>query len=1195
MTSENLYDAALRKAIADYKQRNQMTLSSLRVPAIADDADIQTLMRLEKTLTNLLETAKKVSVPPLQFDAASVIEEYYDKLIKESANSRKRITESASAKKQAREQEHANRVNAVRAHNASLIEPYKRKHEELLQYRSKLEYVFAYYDITPLDINISDTVTKQEFAALIDKSLEVCKQYSVETNSGVFDKIAKPLKGEKNLQFTVSYVAILLVVAYVALPLVAVPIFFKMYKSVDGLYKDIEALRIAYALMTQIDYNRFVDEEQKQTVEDLMTDDIEADMEEELKSVKDYTAEMKAAHAACIRDAERINNMLEEAHTECIHNVDDMRHNIAKSLAIVQKSIKDYMDNYNQFPFACNNSAVFNRKFVTMRVEDRIDIREEIPRKNLMFNSASREKAINAMKLYLANAILATQVKTLVVDIVDPKNMCSDFTEFFSPETKDFIRPNAIPMDKLVQEIKNYTQENIIKLDGKSIDEFNATAEAAEMITLNYRIVILISEYETLIDPSKEGTASFREFLTYSANHGVQVWLLQSITLPGLYVIDDVNLNRPGSVQYMRDIGKKAHSIYSATLDKFRPKALDYISKFGDKYIPRDKWWTFDTIKGIDMHFGLQNGDPSLGYPLVMGDANVHAIMGGATGAGKSAAINQMLISLITKYPPSELQIVFIDFKNVEAAKFTRGYELGEKRWMDPAKQEKLLKEERYFTRLSRIPHLRIISGTTDGEYALSVFDFMMEEMARRQSIINKAGVTKLQNLRENILKEYCNLKGKKCSWYEMRQDWTWYKANVYDVYGDLPRIIVIFDEFQVMYNPEFVENKIISKINGQITAIAKLARAMSCHFWFTSQSMKGTMPADTISNFSMRAALRCTADVSTEILGNPAAGTITQKFGLIYTNCSSGQDKNDNKLWKVPFLDDKPMMDYVDAINDLLESHNERHLLTEFYDEKILVPNSEMDKWYTNHSETFKDPDIFILGERANYSTNKAPLTTTLMADSGENICIAAFDRNDMMNLGLTIINNLKQSEENLLIINSQDKDTYTLMEIDRLCDPRFVELSRPQQDVSQLVDAFEAMIQSRQQQEGPFTPAYIVLIQWERAPYVCVDANWKIQDRFKACLRDGPVVGIHFVFLCKEKGEMPRAIPNACNHHIVGMLTAKDSSNFSNSSKCEKLPDATKKAGLFAMYEYGANESKFRIYQHTFTRTIKSREVVL
>ena len=269
----------------------------------------------------------------------------------------------------------------------------------------------------------------------------------------------------------------------------------------------------------------------------------------------------------------------------------------------------------------------------------------------------------------------------------------------------------------------------------------------------------------------------------------------------------------------------------------------------------------------------------------------------------------------------------------------------------------------------------------------------------------------------------------KKGTWADMRRDWDWYKPNVYDKYGDLPRMLVIFDEFQVMYNPEFVDSRTIDTINSKITAITKLARAMATHFWFTSQSMKGTMSKDTIANFSLRGALRCTADVSEELLGNKAASTIKSKFGFMYTNDSAGQNKDANRFWRVPFLDEKKMPEYIDTLNAMLPEFNEKHDMAEFYDEKILVPVNELDNWYKTYPDTFNDSSVFILGERANFSTNKAPVAISLQDDGGENIMLAAFDRQDMLNLTMTMIKNLKNKDSDCTIImNVQDAETHTM-----------------------------------------------------------------------------------------------------------------------------------------------------------------------
>ena len=121
-----------------------------------------------------------------------------------------------------------------------------------------------------------------------------------------------------------------------------------------------------------------------------------------------------------------------------------------------------------------------------------------------------------------------------------------------------------------------------------------------------------------------------------------------------------------------------------------------------------------------------------------------------------------------------------------------------------------------------------------------------------------------------------------------------------------------------------------------------------------------------------------------------------------------------------------------------------------------------------------------------------------------------------------------------------------------------------------------------------------YVFCINYERAPYISVDSDYKFQDRFKAIVRDAPTVGIHFVFSAREKLEMPRFLPQACNHRLCGLIP-KDAFFFIEDPRVEKLPDASKDCGLFAIYEFGTSKTKLRIYQHTYTKTIESREVVL
>lgn len=1154
------------------------------------------LLAYERQITQRVKELQSVKIPPLSFDATSNVKGYYEAIKKKQALQRDAIQAEAEAKKQQMEQQHEVEVCAAHQYNLDLIQPLKDKHNELLAYGDDLSYVFKHYEITPLDINISDDVTMSEFETLIDEALSTCLKYT-KKDTAIFNKLTHPLEGESNLTFTMCYIGLALVIIYFLLPVFSIPAFVILFMSVHNMYKDLEKLRIASALMSQIDYNRFVPQEDFKIVNELDFNEVEKEMETRLSKVKDYSTE----------EAEALKQVQEES-PEVAKECAQCRQKVLSEYATVIAAINDQvnkahaeiekqMSEYKPFPTVQNNSVVMSHTYTLGKIEGRLDVNATLPMLNIVFNSADRALAIDTMKLYLANALLSVRVKQLTVEIYDPKNMCGDFTEFFTPETKPYIKPNNMTLEDLLKTYRKYSQENVLALDKKTIDDFNKDAEERELVPKEYKLLLLISELDKLNEGDNKRL--FTEYFKFSASTGVMVWLLDSKQWPNSIWIDGSYKLKGERIVYSPSLGKQAVRTYSTALENFKDGGIDYVSKFGDVFIPREKWWTFDTIHGIKMPFGLENGDPTRGLNVApeIGDANVHALLAGATGAGKSAAINQLLISLVTMYPPSELHVVLIDFKNVEAAKFTRGYNKNTGEWMSPEVEKELRDREEYYQRLSRIPHLQIISGTTDGEYALSVFEYLMKEMAARQAIINKFGVTKVEEMRKQILAKYNlehNGSEKKGTWAEMRKDWDWYKPNVYDKYGDLPRLLVIFDEFQVMYNPEFVDNRIIDQINGKITAITKLARAMATHFWFTSQSMKGTMSKDTMGNFSLRGALRCTDDVSTELLGNKAASTIKAKFGFMYTNDSAGQSADANRFWRVPFLDEKLMSGYIDQLNEMLPEFNEQHIMAEFYDEKILVPATCLEEWYQTYPDTFADSSVFILGERANYSTNKAPVTISLQDDGGENIMVAAFDRNDMMNLTMTLIRNLQHKEDCTILMNVQDIETHTLMDVESIVDESFLPMSYPKQDVPEFIDALNEMVERRIDMGGTFKPIYVFCVQWERAAGVSVDSNYKIQDKFKDILRKAPNVGVHFIFASREKLDMPRMIPAACNHRICGLMP-KDAAFFIETTKVEKLPDASKDAGLFAMYEFGTTLTKFRIYQHKYTKTIKSREIVL
>lgn len=1206
MTYESFYKDRLDKAISTYETSYRKPLDQFRnIPPRPQD--LVSLLTYGTSLKNTITKLEGTFIQPLQFDVLDGVSQHFNDLQSAEDARVDKLNKRAEALKENARLEYEHERADVAAYNANLTKPFEEKHKQLLDMKDQLIPIFKHYSITPLDVALSENMTPDEFGILIDSCLETCDKYHIKTNSK-FDDIIQWFQKQEELPFVISIFIIVFVLTYFALPVLAIPAFVLLFMSVHNMYKDMEKLRIAYSLMSTVDYNVLIaDSERKVFDKQLDYSSIEDELKESIGEVKDYSQERDNAISSLNENALDVSRQCAKVTAQIKAEYAEVINKYKKEYEEVTALTRKLLSEQKRFPTVQQDRLVMNRNFVLGQIENAIDVPIEIPSKNLVFDSTDRSAGINKMKLYLANALLSVRVKQLTVEIYDPKNMCGEFVEFFVPETKEYIKPNKMSLSDLIKTYREYSQTNILELNNKHIDEFNADAEKRELVPKAYKLLLIISEFKDLGEDSEQGRL-FKEYMAFSISSGVWIWLLDSNKWADTLFIDNSYNAKGAPLQYTPALGTAAINTYTKALANYKDTGIDYISKFGDVFIPRDKWWTYDTIADVRMPFGLENGDPTRGLNVAprLNDGNVHALLGGATGAGKSAAINQLLISLITMYPPSELQLIYIDFKNVEAAKFTRGYDVEKNQWLTPEVEEKLRKDATYYTRLSNIPHLKIISGTTDGEYALSVFEYLMSEMARRQELINKAGVTKLQTLRENILNEYNRMKGTpNGTWKDMRADWDWYKPNVEDVYGDLSRLLVIFDEFQVMYNPEFVDNRIIDMINGKITAFTKLARAMSGHLWFTSQSMKGTMSKDTMANFSVRGALRCTSDVSEELLGNKAASTIKSKFGFMYTNDSAGQDPEANRLWRVPFLADshKPddnrelrdMFDYVTAVNKMLGNNHETSRMAEFYDEKLLVPASELSKWYTKYPEVFKKPSVFIAGERAAYSTNKAPVTISLQQDGGENVMIAAFDRSDMLNILMTFINNIKLSEDCTLIMNVQDKETHTVIDVENLVDEAFLPLSYPNQDIPEFIDAIDTLVEKRIAGVGPYKPIFVVCVQWERAPGISVDINYKLGDKLKDVMRKAPGVGVHFIMASREKLDMQRFIPNACNHKVVGLLP-KDSAFFcENSTKAEKLPDSSKDVGLFALYEFGKQLTKFRIYQTTFTKQIESRDIVL
>jgi hypothetical protein len=1131
MIYENLYRAAGEEFV-----NNWITKYNELIPAARNMEQIHELLNEVDRVTGILNRLKQEEPPAFSFDVKQALHSYFGASIDEYDKTIAEIKSKADEDIRVRTKEYENAMLEAEQNANKDIQPLIDKHNELLGYKDKLHAMLIGYNITPTDIAIDSEISRQEYETLLDVSLDVCRKLTKSHGLKIMDFFKKEQEGSND---SVAELVLMVVCLWVLSPLLFVGMYVYMYVNTARIYKAVDKLRIAQSIMYDTDLERYLKKNMVTELPELITADIEDERDSVLASMIDNDPRIKLeeegrAFASNLEQVqnmyEKYTNMVRSKHNQAI----DATENYLKELQIYVEETKSKLKPFGTY---INETPVFDTLFTLGRDRGILDIKYDLGLRNIIFK-ATGEDMIEFIKLMLCNALLNVQAKSLHVRIYDPNNLGAAFSEFFKLELQEYIDVVTSDLEKQVTELRAYAQQNVKTVGKRTVNEYNKECFDIGKVTIDYKILIIMSGAKKV-----QEMETLAEFMKYSAQYGVFVWLYSMETLNDVLHYEAPYGGVECPLHLTSELLSSVLTVYTKAVVEGKGAALPYVTKFVRKIIPEGKDWTYSTNKGIGLNFGFEGGDPSKGYEIYLGDRAVHALMVGTTGAGKSATINQVLMSLLRKYSPKELELVMIDFKNVEFASFT-----------NPE------------TGISKIPHAKIIAGTKDGEYAISIFEYLCAEMDRRTELFSKAGKTNIEGynnwLRETGRESEC-----------------------------LPRILLLVDEFQVMFTE--VDQKSVDIISKSITSLSKLARFCGCHMWFTSQSMKGTLSKDIMDQFVLRIALFCSKDTSEAIIGSRVAGEMKSKVGWLYTNTAMGEDKSATKLWRVPYLDkDSDLPGQLEFLDKLGTENGIVSHKALFYDEDKQHHQDELLQVYRNNAG-FKDyPRLLVLGERTGYSLNKAPINFNLMLDNFENIVVAAFEQHDALNLAMTMIDNVIMKEGAKLLIHSADKDTYTLLEAERYLQEGLIPMSLPSFEFGDWVDALEKILESRSERgRNELTPIFFLAIQWDKYQGFGIDENYRLVDRMKNILRQGPTLGVHFVFLLRSLKDFQTSLLGNFNHRISAKVNENDSYKMLDSTRASKLPAS----GGFAIYSYGSVTHKFKIYQHKFSRELEKREIVL
>lgn len=221
-----------------------------------------------------------------------------------------------------------------------------------------------------------------------------------------------------------------------------------------------------------------------------------------------------------------------------------------------------------------------------------------------------------------------------------------------------------------------------------------------------------------------------------------------------------------------------------------------------DDILPEDLFYKKST-RLLDIPIGIGDEDAIINLAFGEGTSH-HSLIGGGTGGGKSTLLHTIIMSGMLNYSPEQLHLYLMDFKGGTEFKI---YES------------------------KRLPHINLIALDAMQEFGESILENLVQEMEERSRIFKEAGgYTKIQDYVEGTSLP-------------------------------MPRILIIMDEFQILFN-DSTNRKVAMNCANLAKRIVTEGRAYGMHLMMATQSTNiiSTLTLDrgTIEQMRVRIGLKC-------------------------------------------------------------------------------------------------------------------------------------------------------------------------------------------------------------------------------------------------------------------------------------------------------------------------------------------------
>ncbi|WP_163534553.1 FtsK/SpoIIIE domain-containing protein [Helicobacter suis] len=210
--------------------------------------------------------------------------------------------------------------------------------------------------------------------------------------------------------------------------------------------------------------------------------------------------------------------------------------------------------------------------------------------------------------------------------------------------------------------------------------------------------------------------------------------------------------------------------------------------------------------EGVSVPLAWDHMENEILFEVGFSGSEAHTLIGGRSGSGKSNLLNVLIATLCFYYPPEEISLYLLDYKD--------GVEFN--LYANPP-----------------LPQARLIAVNSSVLYGVEVLQHILEEKERRAKLFKEIGA----------------------------HDYTTYRKA-----HKMPRIILVIDEFQTLFNGK--EKDIVEIYLGDII---RKGRSFGIHLVLSTQTLSGVNlnKGQLLSQIGNRLALAMDEELSKTFLGN--------------------------------------------------------------------------------------------------------------------------------------------------------------------------------------------------------------------------------------------------------------------------------------------------------------------------------------